>query len=71
MLDFQERVKLAQKTKESDEWRHRKSGKIVTVIGRRNRFDVHLRHDSGRETYKQDHYLASDYEPVSQASQSN
>ena len=69
MLDYQARAKIAKTTQANDRWRHRKTGNIVVVIGRKGRFDVLLRHESGRETSKQDHYLASDYEPVNQDAQ--
>jgi len=62
-MDFKHRFKLARKTKKGDLWIHRKTKKTVLVLGRVGYSDVKLRHESGIETVKFDHYLASDYEP--------
>ena len=64
LSDYQMRCKDAQATKAGDVWRHRKSGKLVTVRSRVGHFRVALLHESGRRTVKQDHYLAGDYELV-------
>lgn len=64
MSDYQKRCKDVQTTKAGDVWRHRKSGKLVTVRGRDGRFGIALLHESGKRTVKQDHYLAGDYELV-------
>jgi len=62
-MDFKHRFKLARKTKKGDLWIHRKTKKTVLVLGRERYDGVKLLHESGIETVKFDHYLASDYEP--------
>jgi hypothetical protein len=62
--DYQMRCKDARATKAGDVWRHRKTGKLVTVRWRVSLFRVALIHESGKQTVKQDHYLAGDYELV-------
>jgi hypothetical protein len=59
---FQHRAKQAEATSVGDKWKHRKTGKVVTVTHRVGRFGVGLLHESGKRTMKLDHYLASDYE---------
>jgi hypothetical protein len=61
-LNYEERCKQARDTKEGDVWVHLKTGRKLTVLGRAGFFGVSVRHESGRETVKQDHYLAGDYE---------
>jgi hypothetical protein len=63
MKTYKERCEQASHTTNGDNWRHIKTGKMVIVI---NRFGtgVYLLHQSGRRTWKQCHYLASDYELV-------
>jgi hypothetical protein len=60
-LDYQQRCEQARTTKEGDVWVHRKTGKRLTVMGRVGYAGVRVRHETGRETVKQDHYLADDY----------
>ena len=55
---------LLASAKAGDVWRHRKTGKLVTVRWRVSLFRVALIHESGKQTVKQDHYLAGDYELV-------
>lgn len=61
-----ERYAQARATKEGDVWRHIKTGKSLTVLAKpRGIFgQVRVRHESGRETAKQAHYLADEYELI-------
>ena len=65
VLPYPERCKQARKTETGDNWRHLKTGKTVIVLGRVGPNTVRLLHQSGRKTFKQDHYLAGDYELLS------
>lgn len=61
MSDYDEMCRKALQTKVGDVWVHRKTGKKAVVVGRPDWFRVQLKHESGRETIKQHHYLASDF----------
>lgn len=57
---YEERCKQAKVTDAGDIWVNIKTGRRATVTSRRG-FQVGLKHESGRETSKQDHYLAGDF----------
>lgn len=63
MLDFQERCQLAKSLNVGDVWFNRKTGRAAEVIGRPGRWLLRIRHESGRETTKQEHYFAGDFTP--------
>lgn len=68
-LTFQEKCALARKSKISDVWKHKKTGRTVVIVGHvgsRAVLSLMLKHESGRVTQKQDHYFAYDYDPVEQ-----
>ena len=61
-MNYNEKCKLAAQTKIGDKWKHCKTGRIAEVIGRVGNYGIRLRHESGRETTKLDHYLAGDFD---------
>jgi hypothetical protein len=63
MSTFDERVLLAKKASIGDVWVNIKTLRKATVIGRLG-FKVKLKHETGRETWKQDHYFAGDFVPI-------
>lgn len=63
-LDYATRCELAKKVKPGDVWVHRKTAKRAQVLRVRGG-DIELQHESGRVTWKQDHYFAGDFEPSS------
>lgn len=63
MSDYDRRCVLAGKFQVGDVWVHRKTGKKVEIIGRPGHWLLRIRHESGRETTKQEHYFAGDFEP--------
>lgn len=66
MLSYEEKLALVRKIEPGATWRNMKTGATVTILSRRG-FKLRLRHASGRETEKQDHYFAGDYEPLPDA----
>lgn len=62
-MTFKEKCKLAQNAKSGDVWRNIKTRRKATVIHNSWR-GLYLRPDSGRETIKQHHYFAGDFDPV-------
>jgi len=47
-------------------WRNLKTGKTCEIIGDAGIWGLKLRHESGRETTKQPHYFAYEYEKIEQ-----
>lgn len=67
MLSYEEKLALVRQSEPGATWRNMKTGSTATILSRRG-FKLRLRHASGRETEKQDHYFAGDYEPLPDAS---
>ena len=63
-MNYKERYEYARNTGSGANWKHRKTGKTVIVLGRIGLIGIQLLHQSGKRTVKLQHYLASDYEPI-------
>lgn len=63
MANYEERQELAKDANIGDVWVNRKTGRTAEVIGRPGHWLLRIRHESGRETTKQAHYFAGDFEP--------
>jgi hypothetical protein len=64
LSEYTLRCNAARNARPGDVWEHIKTGKRLTVL-RSGPFRLNIRHESGRETWKQHHYLAGDYRPAS------
>lgn len=69
-MNFQEKCKLVGQAKIGDTWINTKTGRLATIIGRGAHNSVKLQHESGRITFKGDHYFAGDFDPVTRESPS-
>lgn len=65
-MSYNEILKIVSETKPGDVWVNSVGGRKATVIHVENRSPsryLSLRHETGRETKIQGHYLATNYEP--------
>lgn len=67
-MDFQEKCNLVRLAKPGDVWVSVKTGRLATILGHGRSSSVKIKHESGRITFKGDHYFAGDYDPVTKDS---